>query len=107
MPGYDLHVFVCENEREPGHPRGCCGRKGSAEIRKRLKQAVAGSGLRGKVRINKAGCLDYCEHGPTVVVYPQGVWYAGVRPEDAEEIFREHLVGGRTVERLLMRDEEK
>ncbi len=107
MPGYERHIFVCENQREDGHPRGCCGSKRAAEIRARLKKAVAGAGLRGKVRVNKAGCLDYCEHGATVVVYPEGVWYGAVTPEDAEEIFREHIVGGRPVERLLLRGTER
>ena len=63
------------------------------------------SGLGAKIRINKAGCLDQCEHGPTVVVYPEAVWYGHVRTEDAEEIVTEHLVGGRPVERLRLADE--
>ena len=61
--------------------------------------------LARKVRINKSGCLDQCEHGPTVVVYPEAVWYGNVKPEDAEEIVAEHLIGGRPVERLRIADE--
>jgi (2Fe-2S) ferredoxin len=57
------------------------------------------------VRINKAGCLDQCEHGPTVVVYPEAVWYGNVKPEDAAEIVQEHLVSGRPVERLRLAEE--
>ncbi len=67
-----------------------------------LQKAAKAADLGGRVRINKSGCLDQCEHGPTVVVYPEAVWYGGVKPEDAEEIVREHLVGGRPVERLRM-----
>jgi len=63
------------------------------------------AGLAGRIRVNKAGCLDQCEHGPTVVVYPEAVWYGHVRPEDAEEIVSEHLVAGRPVERLRLADE--
>jgi (2Fe-2S) ferredoxin len=62
------------------------------------------AGLAGRVRINKSGCLDQCEHGPTVVVYPDAVWYGGVKPEDAEEIVSGHLIAGRPVERLRIAD---
>lgn len=81
-------------------PRPCCSSDGKSELHTRLNQLTKQAGLAGRVRINKAGCLDQCEHGPTVVVYPEAVWYGGVQPEDADEIVREHLVGGRPVERL-------
>jgi (2Fe-2S) ferredoxin len=71
----------------------------------RLQQLSRDAGLGGKVRINKSGFLDQCEHGPTVVVYPEAVWYGNVRPEDAAEIVTEHLVGGRPVERLRIAEE--
>jgi (2Fe-2S) ferredoxin len=71
----------------------------------RLSQLTKDAGLAGRVRINKSLCLDQCEHGPTVVVYPEAVWYGNVKPEDAEEIVAEHLVGGRPVERLRIADE--
>jgi (2Fe-2S) ferredoxin len=70
-----------------------------------MQQLARAAGLGTKVRINKAGCLDQCEHGPMVVVYPEAVWYGKVRPEDAAEIVEEHLVGGRPVERLRLADE--
>jgi (2Fe-2S) ferredoxin len=63
------------------------------------------AGLAGKVRINKAGCLDQCEHGPVVVVYPEAVWYGNVQAADAAAIVKEHLIGGRPVERLRLADE--
>ncbi len=102
MPPLERHIFVCENERPPENPRGCCSAKGSREVMSRLKQAVVGAGLRGKVRVNRAGCLDQCEHGATIVVYPEAVWYGHVTVDDVDEIFREHVLGGRPVERLRL-----
>lgn len=69
-------------------------------MRSRLKRLAFEAGLRGRVRINKAGCLDQCEHGVAVVVYPEAVWYGGVTPEDCDELFHEHVIHGRPVERL-------
>ena len=103
MPPLERHVFVCENERDPDNPKGCCHAKGAAEVRSRLKQLTYEAGLRGRVRINKAGCLDQCAHGVTVVVYPEAIWYGGVKLEDVDELFREHVLHGRPVERLRMR----
>lgn len=104
MSRYRLHVFVCENVRSPDNPRGSCGQKGSAKLREALKAEVKKRGLGADVRVNAAGCLDGCEHGPTMVVYPEAVWYGGVKPEDLPDILEQHLVGGRPVERLLIRD---
>ena len=95
------HVFVCINEREQGHQRGCCSSRGGMELVNLLKEELAVRKLRADVRVNKAGCLDTCEAGPSLVVYPEGVWYSRVRPEDVPEIVEEHLVGGRPVERIL------
>ena len=100
MSIFDRHVFVCVNERATDHPRGSCRRRGSAEVRDRLKIAAKNANLTGRVRVNTAGCLDQCESGVTVVVYPEAVWYGGVTVGDVDEIVREHLVAGRPVERL-------
>ena len=97
---YERHLFVCLNERPADHPRGCCHALGGAEVHAHLKALVKQRGLKGRVRANKAGCLDFCEQGVTIVVYPDNVWYGGVKLEDAEEIVDEHLVAGRVVERL-------
>ena len=102
MAQFERHVFVCQNEREAGHPRGCCAEKGSPAIRDAMKEACTKAGLRGRVRVNQAGCLDQCEHGVTVVVYPEAVWYGFVRIEDVAEIVESHLTGGRPVERLRL-----
>ena len=98
----ERHVFVCLNERAADDPRGCCAAKGSVEVHARLKKLAHEAGLKGRVRINGAGCLDQCARGVTVVVYPEAVWYGGVTPDDAEEIFREHVLAGRPVERLRL-----
>lgn len=100
MPKFERHVFVCVNEREPGHHRGCCYAKDGPAVRQALKSAVERLGLQSKVRINKSGCLDQCEHGVTVVVYPEAVWYGGVTVADCDELFNEHVLNGRPVERL-------
>jgi (2Fe-2S) ferredoxin len=67
-----------------------------------MKDAVRSAGLANSVRVNKSGCLDQCEHGPTVVVYPGAIWYGFVKPGDVQEIVSEHLVNGRPVERLRL-----
>ena len=102
MPPLERHLFVCENQRDPANPKGCCAVKGASEIRSRLKKLVYDAKLRGRVRINKAGCLDQCAHGVAVVVYPEAVWYGHVTPDDADELFREHVLNGRPVERLRL-----
>jgi (2Fe-2S) ferredoxin len=99
---FERHVFVCLNERPAGHPRGCCAARGSVPLHLRLKQLVRERGLHDRVRINQAGCLDLCENGATLVVYPEGAWYGAVTAEDAEEIVERHLVGGEPVTRLLI-----
>jgi (2Fe-2S) ferredoxin len=105
MPKFEKHIFICTNQREPGHPRGCCDPAGRAELQGLFKQKLAKRGLKSKVRANKAGCLDQCEHGPNMVVYPEAVWYGQVAEADLDEIIDSHIVGGKPVERLLMPDE--
>lgn len=100
MQPFERHLFVCENVRDPANPKGCCAAKGSPEIRERLKRLAFEAGLKGRVRINSAGCLDCCATGVTIVVYPEAVWYGHVTPADVEELFREHVLHGRPVERL-------
>ena len=104
MPAFERHVFICTNQRPPDSPRGCCDPEGKRALQSLFKAAVARRGLKGRVRANAAGCLDQCEHGPTVVVYPEAVWYGGVRAEDVDEIVESHLVGGVPVERLRLPD---
>ncbi len=105
MPKFEHHIFICTNRRPPENPRGCCDPEGLGELQLAFKQELATRGLKGTVRANKAGCLDQCEQGPTVVIYPEGTWYGGVRKEDVAEIVESHLVSGVPVERLKMRNE--
>jgi (2Fe-2S) ferredoxin len=100
MIPYERHVFICVNERDPSDPRGCCSTRGGHEVASRLKELAHAAGLKGRIRINKAGCLDQCGMGVAVVIYPEAVWYGRVKPEDADEIFHEHVMQGRPVERL-------
>ncbi len=102
-PPYERHVFVCINRRAEDDPKGCCALKGSEEVHSAFKAELARRGLRGRIRANSAGCLDACAFGVSVVIYPEGVWYGGVKPEDVNEIIEQHLIGGRPVERLRMR----
>lgn len=101
---YERHIFVCTNQREPGHPRGCCKEKGGEEVRARFKAALKEQRMHGKVRANSAGCLDACEYGVAAVVYPDGIWYGGLTVDDVDEIIESHLIGDVPVERLLIKD---
>lgn len=98
---YRRHVFCCVNERPDGHPRGCCKAKGSERLRNYMKARAKELGL-ADVRINASGCLDRCELGPSMVIYPEGVWYTYRTPADLDEILTVHVIGGGRVERLLM-----
>lgn len=105
MPHLQRHVFVCTNERARDNPKGCCLHKGGADVRDRLKAELAGRGLHKVIRANNAGCLDQCEHGVAIVVYPEQVWYGGVTPDDIPEIVEKHLIGGEPVRRLMIEDQ--
>ncbi len=102
---FDRHVFVCTNERADGHPRGSCARKGSVELRSYMKTRAKELGLEG-IRINAAGCLDRCELGPTVVIYPEGVWYSCKTKEDFEEVLVNHVQNGVRVPHLMLQPED-
>ncbi|MBC7779461.1 MAG: (2Fe-2S) ferredoxin domain-containing protein [Proteobacteria bacterium] len=100
MSHYRHHVFFCCNQREGD--AACCNNHLATEVRDYAKKRVKALGLsgEGKVRVNTAGCLDRCELGPVLVVYPEGVWYTYVDHSDIDEIIDEHLLHGRPVERL-------
>ena len=99
---FQRHVFVCTNVRPDGHPRGCCKAKGSERLRDYMKARAKELGLKS-VRINTAGCLDRCELGPTMVIYPEGVWYAPKTTADIDEILVQHVRGGGRVAHLMLR----
>jgi (2Fe-2S) ferredoxin len=103
MSFYQKHVFVCTNRRDPQNPKGSCANSGADEICQIFKKELAERGLRGTMRANSSGCLDQCAHGPTVVVYPEGVWYTLPTAADVKEVIDEHLINGRPVERLMLK----
>jgi (2Fe-2S) ferredoxin len=100
-PYYRAHVFCCTNRRPAGHPRGCCAERGAEELRDYMKARAKDLGLKD-VRINMSGCLDRCELGPTMVIYPEGVWYSIATRADIDEVLATHLKAGGRVERLML-----
>jgi (2Fe-2S) ferredoxin len=105
MAKFQRHIFVCINERSADDARGSCSRTGGESLAEAFKEKLYARGLKRIVRPNKAGCLDQCAHGCTVVVYPDAVWYGRVTPADVDEIIEKHIVGGKPVERLVIPDE--
>ena len=105
MAPFTHHIFICCNQRAPGHPRGCCDPEQTGALRQAFKDAVASRGLRPLVRANQSGCLDQCELGPTVVIYPLGIWYGGVQLQDVERIIEQTVVQGQIIEDLLIPDD--
>ncbi|MBM3566099.1 MAG: (2Fe-2S) ferredoxin domain-containing protein [Alphaproteobacteria bacterium] len=98
---FRAHVFVCTNERPENHPRRSCARKESVKLRDYMKARAKELGLKD-VRVNSAGCLDRCELGVSVVIYPEGVWYTVTSKADVDEILLAHLKDGGRLSRLLM-----
>jgi (2Fe-2S) ferredoxin len=94
MGQYERHVFVCTSGKT-------CPGQGGDLVHAELKRSVKDAGLKQRVRVNHAGCMNQCGHGPMVVVYPENVWYAGVDREGARRIAEEHLRDGRPVEEYL------
>ena len=104
MSYYRHHVFFCLNQRAPDADRPSCANCGAQQVQEYAKRRVKELGLAGagKVRINKAGCLDRCEEGPVMVVYPEEVWYTYVDETDVDEIIESHLMRGEPVQRLMI-----
>ena len=105
MPAFTHHIFICCNQRAPGHPRGCCDQQGTEALRNAFKAEIKKRGLGPLVRANISGCLDQCEHGPNVVIYPQGIFYGGVQLADVPRILEETVVHGRVLDDLLIAPE--
>ena len=95
------HIFICTNDRGSDHPRQSCGNWGGLDIRKEFVRLINESGLKRKVRANKSGCLDLCEKGPAVVIYPQGYWYLEVEKSNISRIFNESVVRDKPVSELI------
>ena len=102
VPGYQRHVFICGHERIKGSSRGSCGGKDSIEVMRRLKMMSKQAGLTD-VRVQKAGCLDFCENGISCVVYPEATWYTlDGSKEQLTRLLESHLKKGEVIEELLM-----
>lgn len=104
-PYFRAHVFVCCNRRPDGHRRGSCAARGSEDLRDYMKVRAKELGLRG-IRVNQAGCLDRCEFGPALVIYPEGIWYSPKTRADVDEILEAHLVAGGRARRLMLTEQD-
>jgi (2Fe-2S) ferredoxin len=106
MPKPKHHIFICTATRPAGHPRGsCAGDRNSREVMMKFFEEIEKHNLFGAVLVTESGCLGPCAFGPTVVVYPDAVWYQKVLPEDVTEIVESHLKNDKPVDRLKMPDE--
>lgn len=103
---YDPHIFFCLEEKETASGRRCCADRGAGDLFGHMRAYAKENGVTG-IRINRVSCLDRCELGPIMVVYPEGVWYAVRTKEDAEEIVRTHIMEGGRVERLMVRPSDR
>ncbi len=101
-PHYDFHFFICQNQRPDNHPRGSCLIKGSDKLLNYMKARVKELKI-PNIRINKAGCLDQCEKGPAMIVYPEGIWYRATSIEDIEAIIQSHIIQKIPVETLVIK----
>ncbi|MEW6652609.1 MAG: (2Fe-2S) ferredoxin domain-containing protein [Bacteroidota bacterium] len=104
MARYKKHIFICENQRDAEDLRGCCSSKGAKEVKELFKKRIKELGLSSTIRANGTGCLDACAFGCAAVVYPEQIWYGGIKTEDVEEIIQEHLINNRQVERLIIKE---
>lgn len=101
MPKPEKHVFLCQQARPAGHPRGSCSERGCAEVGETFWSEMQERNLFGRFAVTNTGCFGPCGLGPNILVYPDGVLYTGVSKEDVPAIIEEHLLGGKPVERLL------
>ena len=104
---YDKHIFICTNQRAEGANRKSCGEIHGMEIVDAFKKKLKELDLPIKLRAQKAGCLDICDFGQTVVIYPEGIFYVGVELSDVDEIINEHIINDRVVERLKLENVRK
>jgi (2Fe-2S) ferredoxin len=102
-PVYNKHIFICTNQRPPAATRMSCGEVHGMEIVDAFRKKLKEKNLPFPVRAQKAGCLDICDFGQTIAVYPEGVFYVGVELSDVDEIIEEHILNDRVVERLRLR----
>ena len=99
---FETHVFSCINERPEGHVRGCCKSRGAVPLQNYMKARMKELGLLAKMRANKSLCLDRCEEGPVLVIYPKGTWYHYKTKDDIDAIIDGHIMKGKIVEHLKL-----
>jgi len=104
-PFYEAHIFICTNRRPEGHHRGSCAGRGGDALRDRMKSRAKELGI-PNIRVNSAGCMERCEFGPVVVIYPEGVWYRPTTAADVDEILAVHVQGGGRVDRLMLTEKD-
>ena len=97
---FEKHIFICTNQRNDSD-RKSCGEECGMALVKAFKKALKDNNLKGTMRAQRAGCLDACDFGPSMVIYPEGVYYGGVQLSDVDEIVNEHLINNRPVKRLI------
>lgn len=106
MKRFEKHIFICENKRDENNPKGSCALKGSLTFKQIFKQKLKEKGILAEVRPNSCGCLDACEFGPIVLIYPEQVWYGNVTENDIDEIIEKHIINNKIVERLTIKDKK-
>ena len=106
MSFYNPHIFCCTNRRPDDHPRGSCGAHNAEALRQYLREKLKTAGLTN-ARANMAGCMDQCENGPVLVIYPEGIWYRAATTADIDRIVTEHFVGGKIVTDLQLTEKIK
>lgn len=102
MARFERHIFTCTNERDAADARGCCADRGGDDVAAWFKAEGKRRNWKGRIRANRAACLDACEFGPVVVVYPDQVWYSPSTEDDVRRICEEHIEGGSVVQDLLV-----
>jgi (2Fe-2S) ferredoxin len=103
---YDIHIFVCCNQRT-GTDRLSCGEEHGHALVGEFKKRIKDKKLGLEIRTNRSGCLGICDYGPTVAIYPEGTFYVNVQTDDVEEIIQSHIIGGKPVQRLLLQENWK
>lgn len=99
---YQKHLFFCVNQKTNG--KKCCAESDAPALVDYAKKTLQEMGQhgRGRFRVTDSGCLGRCSKGPSLVIYPEGVWYTFENKEDIDEIIASHLLEDKPVTRLLM-----
>jgi (2Fe-2S) ferredoxin len=102
---YEKHIFICANQK--GEGKTCCGQDRGLELVEKFREVLKENGLQGKVRAQRAGCLDECKNGPSLVIYPEGIYYGKVTPDRVEEIVKTHILENKIVKDLELTFEKE